>query len=265
MPETPLHITLACDGNPLYTMLLRTCMASVLSHARDDETLHFHVLDGGIGSEVKRAIDALQSMHPFRVRYYPAGEAGPHGGAAYYRLRVGYFLDTISRTLYLDVDTVALRSLKTLYDQPLNGYAFGACLDGAHRAKARRLGVPVGNYFNSGVMLMDLDIWRKGRIYEKCLATAKNHPEKLRYQDQDVLNLLFHGHYHRLSPAWNTLSVLADQDTDFSQCGILHFAGDRTLRTPAGAFLIQSAQRTGFSPESVMALLNPGYPVPPPQ
>jgi lipopolysaccharide biosynthesis glycosyltransferase len=272
-----MHIAFSCDANPKYAMLLRICLTSILHNAANGDTHHFHILDGGITQGDKAAIDTLQKIKSFSISYYPTGWENDYSAfntrglsmATYYRLRMGDFLHGLSKTLYLDTDMVVLCSLRDLFNADLGAYVFGACLDGAHETHAERLGVPAGSYFNAGLLLMDLDKWRKGNIYAKCLATAQKHADKITFHDQDILNLIFRGHYRLLPQTWNTSAFMVNAyalvraktegAVDIPQHNILHFSGPEKLEAPAGAVLRKYAQMTGFSLEELMEAFDPNF------
>jgi len=58
-------------------------------------------------------------------------------------------------------------------------------------------------YFNTGVMVMNLDYWRENKITEKTMNFIKENPEKIYYPDQDALNAVINGNYSSLDLRWN--------------------------------------------------------------
>lgn len=270
MPSCPLHITFACDANRNYAMLLRACVASILHNADESDQHHFHILDGGIAQQDKDALHALQKVKSFTITYHALADRFSFhrfdptflSEAAFYRIIVGDILHDIPRTLYLDTDLITLCSLKALYTAELNNCAFGACINGLADLHADRLGTPKGKYFNTGVLLIDLDKWRMSGIYNKCIETAEKYADKIVFHDQDILNLIFRDAYCRLPQKWNMLTLILNQPPEDQSYGayqstqpaIVHFAGRHKLTMPYGTLLIKYAQAAGFSiPEVVQA------------
>ena len=67
----------------------------------------------------------------------------------------------------------------------------------------RTVGVPrVRDYFNAGVMLIDLPEWRRQRISEKALQYLHEHCNSP-YSDQDALNVACDGMWKELDSTWN--------------------------------------------------------------
>lgn len=63
---------------------------------------------------------------------------------------------------------------------------------------AKRLaieGLP-GNYFNAGVVYLQLEAWAKNDFMNKAIAMLASDPQHTKYKclDQDILNILFFGH-----------------------------------------------------------------------
>lgn len=110
----------------------------------------------------------------------------------YYRLFAEKLLpDSVKKVLYLDVDLIVTRDLSPLWDIEIAGKAIAAVTDIALVAEDRpkELHYPVeAGYFNAGVLLMNLDYWRRNRIGQQILSFLENHYNILRSYDQDVLN-----------------------------------------------------------------------------
>lgn len=114
--------------------------------------------------------------------------------ATYYRLLfTDIFGANINKVLYLDGDMIITGSLRLLWETDLDGYAVGAVTDmseGIH--DYHRLGYPASlGYFNAGMLLVNLDYWREHYVKDLFLDVINHHPERIKYHDQDVLNIVF--------------------------------------------------------------------------
>ncbi|HEY1078064.1 MAG TPA: glycosyltransferase family 8 protein [Fontimonas sp.] len=106
-----------------------------------------------------------------------------------------------SRVLYIDCDTLVVDDLSALWATDLDGVGVGAVrniLPAAARDYPLSVGVPVDAYFNSGVLLINLDYWRAQRVTEALLAFGRARAGQLKWPDQDALN-------HVLRDAWRAL------------------------------------------------------------
>lgn len=132
----------------------------------------------------------------------------------------------VCRCLYMDCDIVATRDLSELWKTELAGYSLAAVDDGnrpvllEHQA---RLGLREPRYFNSGVLLVDLERWRERRVGERALATATRIGPRLILHDQDALNVALQGDWLALEPAWNTWTILPGLTPDDRV--LFHFMG----------------------------------------
>ena len=126
--------------------------------------------------------------------------------AAYDRLLLGDVLPAdVSRVLYLDSDIVIAGSIAELWNLDLGGNVVGAVASEEHRAGAPgRLGLADGeHYFNSGVLLIDLERWRRDRVGHAALAFARDEPHRITWHDQCALNFVLRGRWLALDRKWN--------------------------------------------------------------
>jgi lipopolysaccharide biosynthesis glycosyltransferase len=61
----------------------------------------------------------------------------------------------------------------------------------------------LNSYFNSGVMLIDINKWREKKIIKKSLEFTKKYKNNLKLADQDILNCLFKNNWQTLNKKFN--------------------------------------------------------------
>lgn len=151
----------------------------------------------------------------------------------YYRI-IGWGMlpEEVEKILYLDVDIVIQKPLQTLYGTDMGDKLFAVCEDifgkinGFHEGNKRRLSIPAeGNYFNAGVMLVNVRGLRETGEVEKILKRVYAHYERYEYNDQDVLNEMYQDRLiyvgwdqYNCPPAWYYLNRQSAAQ------GILEFA-----------------------------------------
>lgn len=147
----------------------------------------------------------------------------------YARFFIPEYLDGVSRCIYLDTDLIVCSDLKSLHDLDLQGKSSACVIDGgiATPEQQRRLRDKLKlenplRYFNSGVIVLDLDAWRQHEIQAKALRVAEEQHDLLDQMDQDALNMVLADDWLTLDPKWNTSKGKADPS--FSD-GIIHFLG----------------------------------------
>lgn len=138
-----------------------------------------------------------------------------YGFHAWLRLLLPELLPEHNRVLYLDSDVVVAGPLGPLWDVELNGKLLAAVVNPLypHQSDAglRRLGLGgQREYFNSGVLLMDLAAMRGGNWTQQLLDYAKNHEADIRFPDQDTLNAVLRGRWLAISPRYNAQAALYD-------------------------------------------------------
>jgi lipopolysaccharide biosynthesis glycosyltransferase len=116
--------------------------------------------------------------------------------------------ETVRRLLYLDADTMCVDSLRPLWDIDLAGKPFGATGDPFTPTCAGIPGAddridPNAPYFNSGALLIDTARWRELAITEKSFRYIAANRGRMRYGDQDALNVVAHGNWLRIGREWN--------------------------------------------------------------
>lgn len=144
---------------------------------------------------------------------------------AIYRCVVPFIIHE-KRLLWLDSDTIPLMDISDLYFSDLNEKSIGV----ARREKIETiLGKKVNNYFNSGVILFDLETIQSKYTLEDMLALITTHHNELRWYDQDVLNYFFADDKALLSPLYNyqIFNRIVDRKSTNVVTGatILHFWG----------------------------------------
>jgi lipopolysaccharide biosynthesis glycosyltransferase len=103
---------------------------------------------------------------------------------------------SVDWVIYLDSDLVVNKDISLLFEQDLGPHtiavsgigSIGSALEGGF---LNSLGLSwQARYFNSGVMLIDLDKWRNQLVTEKCFDFANRHPDQA--TDQTILNVIFY-------------------------------------------------------------------------
>jgi lipopolysaccharide biosynthesis glycosyltransferase len=149
--------------------------------------------------------------------------------AMYYRFLLPYFVKS-DRVIYLDSDTMVRKSLASLYATDLEGRPIAAVQDYGLTYHMRDHGIPVAYdggyiaideyyskilgfelsetaYFNNGVLVMDLDMWKETQLSERCIDFCRQNPGLI-MADQDAANRVLVGDFTKLDARWNSFSYL---------------------------------------------------------
>lgn len=116
--------------------------------------------------------------------------------------------DDVDRILYLDGDTIVRGSLKELYNLDLENNIIAAGNEPTvDRKRKQLLGLDGYPYFNSGVLLIDLNKWKKENVGEGIMEYYKNNLDKITAPDQDAINGFLRGKIYPLSPKYNYFNI----------------------------------------------------------
>ncbi|NLN40726.1 MAG: glycosyltransferase family 8 protein [Clostridiales bacterium] len=114
----------------------------------------------------------------------------------YYRLLAYKFLPTeLDRVLYLDPDILVINPIRELYDMDIEGYLYAASYHNRIPLKVinalRLKAYEMEEYFNSGVLLMNLPLHRNYIKEQDIFDYISKNKNRLLLPDQDVLNALY--------------------------------------------------------------------------
>jgi lipopolysaccharide biosynthesis glycosyltransferase len=182
-----------------------------------------HYLHGpGLRAASRRRLEQVAERGGGAIRFWEIADeqvaglpvSGYFTAAMWYRILLPELLGDVERVLYLDVDTLALDSIAPLWDIDLRDAALGAVtnvFEDWSIGRPRELGLAGPEvYFNSGVLLLNLADLRATGGMQRVREVAAQGGERLRWPDQDALNLALGERRVPLHPRWNAMnSVLA--------------------------------------------------------
>ena len=145
----------------------------------------------------------------------------------YFRLFIPELYPEYDRAVYLDSDTAILADVAELYNEDIGDNLVAAVPDGAVQTipifqeyVEKVVGViDYNNYFNAGILLMNLKELREYKFQEKFIYLL----EKIKFevaQDQDYLNRLCKGRVKILDFAWNRMPIMGESDKEIK---IIHY------------------------------------------
>ena len=221
-------INIASTTDSDFADVLMTSYVSILENNLDSN-FQFFIIDDKLTVDDKRYILQLQNIYEnvkkinfinVNTSYYKKANINRPSNAikenTYYRLELPLIVD-VSRLLYLDCDMICKGSIANLWNADLHGNIIGAVEDqGYPEVQSRYSEMHVkhqnNRYFNGGLILFDIKKWNQADITQKVRQFIKTHPNILRWQDQDALNVVLNGKWQMLDPKYNVISHLAMKD-----------------------------------------------------
>lgn len=203
-------------SNDGFARHLGTSMCSLFDKNRDALEIVVYVLSLGLSEENREKLRQIADRYGRRLEILEMGDirkrfdfdvdTGGYDISIMGRLFMGEMLpESVDRVLYLDCDTVVVRSLKRMWNENLDGAVLGAVMEPTiYTVVKESIGLEEKDgYYNSGVLLVDLARWRREHVQEKLLAFFKEKDGALFASDQDLLNGALKGRIHTLMPKFN--------------------------------------------------------------
>lgn len=207
---TPLNLLFTLDDR--YVDHLKTVLISLFNNSEK--------VDYQIYLLQKEALEANEALGAFcqqlGMTYHPviigenAFEKAPvsnrYPETIYYRLLAQKYLpENLDRILYLDVDLLCINNILPLYNMEMGNHLYAAAshVNDSSVAnlvnKLRLHNFEAESYFNTGVLLINLEACRRVVDEEAILDYINQNAQTLILPDQDVLNALY-GHRTILLP-----------------------------------------------------------------
>lgn len=241
MRKEVIKIVFASDNN--FVKPLAVSIASVLLNSNKSDSFEFFVLTSDITNENKEKIAKLKKIKDFEITYLSIDEKDfeicplcKHFKLpTYFRLKLPSLLNE-DKVLYLDCDILVLKSLKELFIINIDNYYCAAVEDITKETQSTRAQMEildVKDYFNAGILLLNLKKMREGSIEPKCFDYIENNSDKIKNVDQSVLNVVFKNNVLFVENLWNfqynssVLDIKSRFYKNLSKIRILHFACEK--------------------------------------
>lgn len=230
-----IHIALSFDDD--YAESCIVLMTSLLLN-KGDEKLHFHILDFGISSDLKRQIFDLSnceiSFHLINNKILDyCNKAGFPRVCSLGSLILPEVI-RVDKIIYLDSDMVARTSLKELWQMDFDDNYVIAVEDINCKKLTKKFGLSDGSkIFNQGLMLVNCKKWLDDEISKSAINLSKNDPN---LKAKGLLNKLFESKVKFADFKWNfqyssrTNNLTPETKNEYEiaslQPCIIHYSGD---------------------------------------
>lgn len=144
----------------------------------------------------------------------------------FYRLYIADLIED-QYCLYLDSDLIVCDDISFLFSINLNEHLVAAVINPGY-SNYELIGLKQeSDYFNSGVMLINLKKWRSINLASKVLKLIEENGDRWLFSDQDGLNSLIDGQWLRLSEEFNFQKKMFSMKPAFVSTSpkIIHFTG----------------------------------------
>jgi len=242
-----IHIVFGIDDN--YIQQCAVTMSSILLNTKAESNLHFYLMNTGLSEKSINNLETLKNIRPFKIEYLDVSHCDFSkfplnrdwiSVATYYRLFLSEVMPSnVDKCIYMDCDMIAEDDLSILWNYDISNYLAGVVEDEASRTNIINLNLPLeNNYFNAGMIVFNLRKMREFNVVERAAEYFKNNQEKIKLQDQDILNGTLNGKCLFLPLRWNinTPAYMREENNHFYtkkeeeiaiyNPGIIHFTGE---------------------------------------
>ena len=124
--------------------------------------------------------------------------------------------NNIDKILYLDGDTIVRGSLKELYETNMKDYSIAASIEPTiNKERKEYLGLSNSRYYNAGVLLVNMKVWKKNNTGKKIIDYYEKHEGKLFANDQDAINGSLKDKILTISPKYNFYNIFYQYNYKF--------------------------------------------------
>lgn len=242
-----MDICFVADEN--YAPYMATVIYSILKNNKNMDCFNFYIFDNGILEKTKKnllkIVDEKVSIKfinclPFEKNLNELNQIAEHiTKTSYLKFVIADTLNHLDKVLYLDCDLVVMSDLEELWRYELENNLLAAVEDVGYTywSKSNEELKLKFKCINSGVMLINCNLWRKEKLFKKFMKCAKKHEVVGYGQDQPVLNYVCKNRILYLPFIWNVQDTFfrrgieIQNRTDIQECdfarinpAIIHYA-----------------------------------------
>ena len=223
------NINICYAPNYNYAGLAAVSMASVLKNAKESDLVNFIILydKTKFNSATINKILEIKSIKDCNIRLIHVNSEIFDGYPltnwvtvdTWFRTKVTEICPEYDKILYLDCDTLVLDSLSELFNIDLGDNYVGVVCN-------------CNKYFNAGVILFNTGYCNKNNLFDKVKTYIRTCKNKIKYADQDVLNIVTDGKKFELPQEYNYCENYFRELSPniIKQPKIIHFVGPNPNR-----------------------------------
>lgn len=237
MEKRIIPIVFAIDDK--YAPFLSVTLSSIIGNNKNNSFFKFYVLYTDLDEKLRERFSFYNtdcsSIEFVDVSSFMKDKANKmcirdyYTATTYYRFFICSILKDYDKAIYLDSDMVLTSDISELYDVDLKDNVFAVVPDESvqvvdifHEYTLHYLGIPGTEYFNAGMLVINLKAFKENKIYERFIDFLNKGITFEVAQDQDYLNVLSFGKVKFLNKQWNKMP-LPDPSFDNKTLKLIHF------------------------------------------
>ena len=256
-PSSRERIALACAADAAYVRPLAAMVQSVLSNRASRREIDVFVLAGEIEPDDRSKLSESWTRQQATAHWLDARDSqfagvplwGRMPVTTYYKLAVTDLLPAgVDRVIWLDSDLIMLGDVGVLWEADLGSHHLLAVQDRVVPYVSSPFGISHwatlgldrrAKYFNAGVMVVDVERWRRERVPQQVIEYLRTNHSEVYFWDQEGLNAVLAERWGELDERWNCnvtvpgvyesmLAAARSNGSSGSDSGpwVLHFSGN---------------------------------------
>ena len=238
MRNNTFHIAFAI--NDKFAMGMGVCVQSIVDNNGNDFVVHILAMDLSMETVNRIKQANIITGVPFVIHVlrrdfldaFPISDRYPK--EVYYRLMLPKILfRKVDVVLYLDADTLCIGDVSEIRYLNLNEKIAGVIADRDDRISwLRSIGYANTKYFNSGVLLVNVNRWEEEGVTESAICFINKYASSLVFFDQDALNAVIGENVHWLEQKYNLLTYMykrSEYNEMLIKSAIIHYGGEEPL------------------------------------
>jgi len=244
--ESKIELNIIVTTDETYLVLLAALVKSIEINYRGNQVIHFFILADNISNTNKKKL--AKSINTPNIdlvwidlddinfkEYHIPIDWTSYPQNIYMRLLIPYLIgDHVIKILYLDVDMLVLTDIQAIFEIELGNNIVAAVVDPRVKFFSNEWGGILNYkslglsgdlpYFNSGLLLIDLQKWRDFNVTKKVINCINQNKKYAQYPDQYGLNVVLPFKWKPINPLWNYYSDGSEDDPK-----IIHFIGRKPI------------------------------------
>lgn len=210
---------------------------SLIKNASIDNTYEIFVLYNRLSKSSVERLESLSTSNALvkcvcineLTKDLVVTEVGHIKSASAYRIFIPELFRKYKEVIYLDSDVIVCDDISELYSTDISGYALGAVhalIPDNDKYYEKVLHIEKDDYFNAGVLLINIDDFLDNQISEKAVELLKSRSD-FKFMDQCALNISCQNKVRFIDKKWNFewmyLFGKYDESYEINNPSIIHY------------------------------------------
>ena len=214
-----------CTKDDYYIKYVASLLASLSNYKNKDYSYNIYILWWEFSKNTQNSLNEIDK--DFCIKYISFNEISvfekysnvPKKDYIYlYRLFIWDYIKEVDKIIYMDSDIIINWDISELFNINLWDnivWAAHDCINWSQYSKEKLI-----HYFNSWVLLIDLNKWNKENIWHRVLQVLNDRKNEFAlWQDQCGLNYVLDRQRKLISPKWNwiNMSTFTNKGTQYTK------------------------------------------------